>query len=135
MKWTAALIVVLAVAACDKPPPRARTVDEFFEEPAVAQGVIARCDADKRASDRDPECVNARAAIERLATVEDSKRDPDRGAEFERQRAARRAHDEAARRAAEAANPPFDPYSSPVTVEPGQNPPAQNAPAAGAPKP
>jgi hypothetical protein len=118
MKWIASVLAAVVVAGCDSPEPRVRTVNDFADDPAVLQGVISRCDADKRGAAKDAECANARAAMERLGKVDDAKRDTGRDAEFERQRALRRARDEAAARAAAAANPPFDPYSAPVTTEP-----------------
>ena len=125
MKRIAIIVAAVAVAgtlvACGHPEPRARTVSEFADEPAVAQGMVARCDADKRLA-KDPECANARAAIERIGKPSDTKYTSGDDAEFERQRELRRARDEAAKRAAAAANPPFDPYSSPVTADPAQAP-------------
>ncbi len=122
MKWLACLLASALVAGCDNPAPRARSVNDFAEDPAVRQAVVARCDADKRNSDP-VECANARAAMERLGKVEDTKHTTEHDESFERQRAARRAREDAERRAAAAANPPFDPYSAPVTADPAQAPP------------
>ncbi len=118
MKLIPPLLAVLTVAACGAPPPPPRTVNDLAEDPAVLQGLAARCEADKKAKFTDVECANARRAMDRLGSADDAKLHDEREAEFERQRAERRAKDEAAKRAASQANPPFDPYSSPVATEP-----------------
>jgi hypothetical protein len=118
MKWIAALLASLALAGCGEPTLRARTVDELALDPPVLQGIVSRCEADKRAAATDPECLNARLAAERLARAEDTKHDVDHDREFERQRELRRERDEAQRRAAAQKEPAFDPYSSPVAADP-----------------
>jgi hypothetical protein len=125
MKWFAAVIAVLALAlaGCGGPEPRPRTVNDLAQEPAVLQGLAARCAANKHAAANDPECINARIATERLGKADDAKRDPDKDAEFERLREQRRQREDAKQRAAAQAEPKFDPYSSPVSVEPPANAP------------
>jgi hypothetical protein len=123
MRWIVGVLAAVAVAGCDSPEPRARTVNDFADDPAMLQGAIARCDADKRAAAKDVECTNARLAMERLGKAEDAKHGDARDAEFERLRAQRRAREEAEKRAAAAANPPFDPYTAPVAAEPAPSQP------------
>ena len=118
MKLIVTVLAALTVAASGGPEPRPRTVNDLADDPAVLQGLAARCEADKSAKFTDAECANARRALERLGTAEDAKLRAEREAEFERQRAQRRAKEEADKRAAAQANPPFDPYSAPVSSDP-----------------
>lgn len=104
-------------AACGGPPPPARTVAEFVQDPTLLQGVMIRCEQQRSQGVRDPECANALAAADRLAAEDEASRAGDRAAEFERQREQRRAEEEQRRRAAEQAAPRFDPYSSPVGTD------------------
>ena len=123
MKLLPTLLAGLVAAACGAPPPPPRTVNDLVQDPAVLQGLAARCEADKKAKFTDVECANARRARDRLGGAEDAKLREERAAEFERQRAERRARDDAAKRAALQANPPYDPYSAPVSGEPEQSQP------------
>jgi hypothetical protein len=118
----AALALAIAVA-CGAPKPPPHTMHELADDPVLLQGILARCAADKRATAADIECANARLAVERVAAQEESKRVPERGAEFERQREQRRLQEEQSRRAAERSQPGFDPYSSPVAGEKSGDPP------------
>lgn len=123
MKLILTLLALLLVAACGAPQPPPRTVNDLAEDPVVLQGLAARCEADKKAKFTDVECANARRARDRLGNVDDAKLRDERAAEFERQRAERRARDEAAKRAAAQANPPFDPYSAPIATDPAPGTP------------
>lgn len=124
MKRIASLLAAFAVVGCGGHEPPPRTVNDLADDPAVLQGLMARCEADKKAKFSDVECANARRAMDRIGGVEDEKLKDDRAAEFERQRALRREHEEAQRRAASRATPAFDPYSSPVATDaPPANPP------------
>ena len=123
MKPILTLFAGLLVAACGAPQPPPRTVNDLAEDPAVLQGLAARCEADKTAKFTDVECANARRARDRIGGVDDAKLRDERAAEFERLRAERRAHDEAAKRAAAQANPPYDPYSAPISADPSPSAP------------
>jgi hypothetical protein len=125
MKGIVGLLAGLILAGCGGPEPRARTVTELAEDPAVLQGLVARCNADKRAAMTDLECANARTAMERLGQQEDAKRDAQHEAEFERRRALRRAAQDEAAKAAAAAKPAYDPYTAPVGSEPPSPTPKQ----------
>jgi hypothetical protein len=116
------------VAACGGPPPPARTVAEFVQDPTLLQGVMIRCEQQRTQGVRDPECANALAAADRLAAEEEARRADERAAEFERQRDQRRAEEELRRKAAEQAAPKFDPYSSPVSADAAAAPPQVPAP-------
>ena len=123
MKLIPTLLAGLIVAACGAPEPPPRTVNDLAEDPAVLQGLAARCEADKTAKFTDIECANARRARDRLGGADDAKLRDERAAEFERLRAERRARDDAANRAATKANPPYDPYSAPISADPSQSAP------------
>jgi len=113
----AATLALVAMAACSAPKPPPHSVAELADDPALLQGIVVRCTADKHAAATDVECANARLAVERIGRAEESKHVGERGAEFERQREQRRLQEEQGRRAAERAQAGFDPYSSPVTSD------------------
>jgi hypothetical protein len=115
-----ATLTLVFMTGCGTPKPPPHTVAELADDPVLLQGISARCTADKRAAAQDVECANARLAVERLAAQEESKHVDERGAAFERQREQRRVQEDRSRRAAERAEPGFDPYSSPVA---GDKPP------------
>ena len=115
----AACLAMVSLTACSPPQALPRSVLDFTNDPAALQGVIARCDADPRAAQHDPDCETARRATEQIAKAEEAKRAAEKEREFERQRALRRERDEAAERAKHAGEHGFDPYSSPVTLAPG----------------
>src|SRR5882724_10040325 len=114
MNRIAIVIVALVAAACAASGTRPRSVAELADDPLVLQGLVERCAADPKAAARDPECLNARLALDRLGAAADREHDPERDAEFARERELRRQHEERARRGA--APPAFDPYSAPVTA-------------------
>jgi hypothetical protein len=119
-------LLPILLGACSAPPPPARTVEDFMEEPAVMQGVLKACEADKQRAARDVECNNARMALERGATAEDAKHKGELDAQSEKMREQIREREREAQRQAELKRKPgFDPYSSPVTVE---TPPAPAKP-------
>jgi len=117
MKWSVGVLATLIVVGCGGPEPKPRSVEELAENPAVLQGLLARCEADKLAKHTDVECANARRALDRRGQVEDDKITRERAAESERLRAQRRQQEDARERAAAQANPGFDPYSSPVSTD------------------
>ena len=126
MKRIASVLVALALTGCEAPEPRARTAAELAKDPAVLQGVLARCEAEKRSFAVAPECANARLAMERIGQEEDAKRNAEREAQFQRQRAQRReAQDDATKKAEAAANAAFDPYTAPVGTESPSTTPKQ----------
>lgn len=118
----ATTLMLVGVAACSAPKPPPHTVAELSDDPVLLEGIVARCAADKRAAAGDLECANARLAVERIGAAEESKHVGERGAESERQRQQRRLQEEQDRRAAERAQPGFDPYTSPVASEKPQEP-------------
>lgn len=88
-----------------------------MEEPAVLQGVLHRCNLLQGAALRDPECRNAREAVERMAAEEQTGATAAAEKEFEKARAARRARDERERQQREAREK-VDPYTLPLVTDP-----------------
>jgi len=97
MNRIAIVIVALVAAACGASGTRPRSVAELADDPLVLQGLVERCAADPKAAARDPECLNARLALDRLGAAADREHDPERDAEFARERELRRQHEERAR--------------------------------------
>jgi hypothetical protein len=77
---------ILSVAACSprKIPPM--TVADFMEDRVKLDGVIIKCNEDPARAHNDIDCVNARVAIERLASQNEAAREAKRAEEFERSR-------------------------------------------------
>jgi len=94
---------VLLACAKEPPPP---TVDEFMQDRILLEAAMVRCGQNRSSTKYEPECVNAREAVNRLARAEEDKRRADLEAESERKRRALRRTQEAAaearRRAEEA---------------------------------
>ena len=97
------IICLLAGCAEELPP---RTVDEFLDNRNLLEATMVRCGENRNESKYEAECVNAREAINRIATDEERARRKDLEAQFERKRKSLRRTQEAAsearRRAAEA---------------------------------
>ena len=97
-------IICLLAGCAEEPPPR--TVADFLANRILLEATMVRCGENRNESKYEVECVNAREAINRIATEEESARREDREAQFERKRKSLRRTQEAAaearRRAAEA---------------------------------
>ncbi len=104
-------ITSLLGGCSEEPPPR--SVDNFLENRILLEATMVRCGENRNQSKYEAECVNAREAINRLATQEDKAHREDVQAQFERKRKslrrtqeaaaeARRRSDEARRRREEA---------------------------------
>lgn len=95
---------VLAGCAEEEAPPR--SVDEFLTNRILLEATMVRCGENRNQSKYEAECVNAREAINRIATEEENARRADIEVQFERKRRSLRRTQEAAtkarRRAAEA---------------------------------
>lgn len=102
--WRVLTLLALGCAAgCSKEPPPP-SVDAFMEDPILLDATMVRCVANRNSVSYDPECVNAREAVERIAAAEEKARQAALEAESERKREAlRRAQEaaDAARRRAE----------------------------------
>ncbi len=68
------LLVALAagavLAACSEAPP-ARTFDYYMANELALESTLVRCNADRMRTRDDPDCINARIAVERLAKMEE----------------------------------------------------------------
>lgn len=106
MRLTMLLIGIGLLAACAKQEPPPRTVTEFLDNPILLEAAMVRCARDRRESRYDPECVNARAAVDRVQAREEEARRLELEARSENKRKALRrmqqAQEEARRRAEEA---------------------------------
>lgn len=141
------IIAVLMLAACTKEAPR--SIDYFLSNEYALESVLVRCSADRDAARRDPECINARIANDRMASTEEEGKRQAAEREFERmrgsirerqnqqQQARVRAEQEAATRAATLPSPRLNPpvastqprsgsgatYQAPATTAPQRTTP------------
>jgi hypothetical protein len=89
------LAITVWVAACQQ-PSRPRTYEFFMEDGLAREGVLARCNQDRKASVDDQECENARRAAAAIGATGESERtqsyerESSRKLEELRDRAARR---------------------------------------------
>ena len=117
VRLTAVAVVIFLAACSQQLPPR--SISSLVDDPAVLQGVLFRCNQLQNAALRDPECRNAREAVDRLAADEGLEQQDDKQATvdagFEKARQARRARDERERKRQEAQAPrPDDAYTMPL---------------------
>jgi hypothetical protein len=96
-------IVLLTGCAEKEPPPR--TVTEFVDNPILLEAAMVRCSRDRAELRYDPECVNAREAVNRVQVKEEEAQRLELEARSENKRKALRrmqeAQEEARRRAEE----------------------------------
>ena len=106
---TTRLVIICGIfgllAGCaEEPPPR--SVAEFLENHILLEATMVRCGKNRNQNKYEAECVNAREAINHIATEEERARREELQAQFERKRKSLRRTQEAAaearRRAAEA---------------------------------
>lgn len=97
---------VLATAAACVPEPPPRTTADFLDDPIGLEATLARCNADRTRTLRDPECQNAREAAHRISVAEEEERLRELEARSQRKleelRELQRAADEARLRAEQA---------------------------------
>jgi hypothetical protein len=100
------------------------TVTDLLEDRVSLDGVLMKCNRNESKTHTDADCVNARIAVERLASQSDAAQEAKRAAEFERSRDQLRLSQERQRQEEEAKNPKVDAYHLPlVPVEPPPPPP------------
>ncbi len=114
--------VILAVSACSPRRIPPMTVADLMEDRVMLDGVLMKCNQDQFKARTDSDCLNARIAIERLASQSDPAKEAKRMQEFERSRDQLRLNQEKQRKEQEAKTK-VDAYHLPlVPVDP--TPPA-----------
>lgn len=83
------------LAACAK-EPLPPTVGEFVQDPILLEAAMVRCGQNRSSTKYEPECVNAREAVNRIARAEEERRRENLEAESERKRRVLRRTQEAA---------------------------------------
>jgi hypothetical protein len=78
--------VVAAAAACSPRRIPPMTVTDLMEDRVALDGVLMKCNRDPIKARTDSDCLNARIAIERLASRVDPAQEAKRAEEFERSR-------------------------------------------------
>ena len=121
-------VVAMAAAACSprKIPPM--TASDFMEDRVALDGKILKCNQDATLERSDPECANARIAVERLASQQEATNQAKTAAEFERSREQLRLMQEKQRQEEQAKNQ-VDAYHLPLVPVDG-DPPTSNVAAA-----
>jgi hypothetical protein len=115
---------ILASAACSPRPIPPMSVTDLMEDRVMLDGVLMKCNQNASKARTDENCVNARIAIERLASQSEPAEEAKRAAEFERSREQLRMAQEKQRQEEAAKNPKVDAYHLPlVPVEPTPPPP------------
>jgi hypothetical protein len=90
-----ALVAPLVLAACGEEPPPT-SVSQFMENPILLEATMVRCVENRAEARYDPECLNARDAVNRIAAREEQARRAELEAQSERKRQAVRRAQEAA---------------------------------------
>jgi hypothetical protein len=99
------------------------TVTDLMEDRVVLDGVLMKCNQNPTKAKTDADCLNARIAIDRLASRTDPAEEEKRTEEFERSREQLRSTQDKLRREQEAKTK-VDAYHLPlVPVEPPSPPP------------
>jgi hypothetical protein len=104
------------------------SVTDLMEDRVMLDGVLMKCDQNHAKARTDSDCINARIAIERLASQKEPAEEAQRAAEFERNREQLRVSQDKQRQEQEAKNPKVDAYHLPLV-------PVEPAPAAAPPAP
>jgi hypothetical protein len=117
--------VILATAACSPRRIPPMSVADLMEDRVTLDGVLMKCNQNAAKARTDSDCLNARIAIERLASQSDPVEEAKRTEEFERSREKLRQAQDKQRQEREAQTK-VDAYHLPlVPVEPA--PPASTS--------
>ena len=109
---------MLALAACSPRRIPPMTVTDLMENRVTLDGVLMKCNQNPSRARTDSDCLNARIAIERLASQSEPAQEAKRTEEFEQSREKRRLTQEKQRQEQEAKTK-VDAYHLPlVPVEP-----------------
>lgn len=92
--WIALALAGLLTACDEEPPPT--SVSEFMGNPILLEATMVGCVQNRSEARYDPECVNAREAVDRIAARERQARRAELEAQSERKRQALRRAQEAA---------------------------------------
>jgi hypothetical protein len=125
--------LVLAFAACSPRRIPPMTVTELMEDRVTLDGVLMKCNQNQSKARTDSDCLNARIAIERLASQSEPAEEAKRRQEFEHSRQQLRLAQEKQRQEREAKTKvdvyhlplvPVDPAPPPAAAPPNEaNPP------------
>jgi hypothetical protein len=120
--------VILATTGCSPRRIQAITVADLMEDRVMLDGVLLKCNQDQSKARTDSDCLNARIAIERLASQSDPAKEAKRMEDFERTRDQLRMNQEKQRKDQEAKTK-VDAYHLPlVPVEPAPPAPSPHSP-------
>ena len=127
--------VFAATAACSPKRVQPMSVTELMEDRVTLDGVLMKCNQNLSQARSNTDCINARIAIERLASESEPAEEAKRREEFERNREQLRASQDKLRQEQEAKTK-VDAYHLPlVPVEPAPAaPPSAPAPSRQPPK-
>jgi hypothetical protein len=125
--------LVLAIAACSPRRIPPMTVTDLMEDRVTLDGVLMKCNQNQSKARTDSDCLNARIAIERLASQSEPAEEAKRRQEFEHSREQLRLAQEKQRQEREAKTKvdvyhlplvPVDPAPPPAAAPPNEiNPP------------
>ena len=121
--------LILATAACSPRRIPATTVADLMDDRVMLDGVLLKCNQNQSKARTDSDCLNARIAIERLASQSEPSKEAKRTEDFERSRDQLRMNQDKQRQELEAKTK-IDAYHLPlVPVDPA--PPAKPTPSPG----
>ena len=124
--------IALCMAACSPKRIPPMTVSDLMEDRVALDGVLMKCNQNPAKARTDSDCMNARIAIERLASKDAPAVEAKRAAEFERSREQLRSSQEKQRQEQAAKTPKVDVYHLPVVpVEPAPAPKDPQSPIVG----
>jgi hypothetical protein len=106
--------VILITAACSPRRIPPMSVTELMEDRVTLDGVLMKCNQNTSKARTDADCLNARIAIDRLASQSEPAEEAKRTEEFERSREQLRLSQEKQRQEKEAKNPKVDAYHLPL---------------------
>jgi hypothetical protein len=124
------IAVIAATSACSPRRIPPMTVTDLMEDRVMLDGVLMKCNQNKTKARTDADCLNARIAIERLASKSDPADEAKRAEAFERTREQLRLSQDKLRQEHEAKTK-VDVYHLPlVPVDPTPPPPSASPPSA-----
>ena len=94
-RLTTLLTCAVILGACGK-EPAPRTVTEFVQDPILLESALLRCTQKRAESRYDPECINAREAVKRVAAENEMARRSELEKQSEQKREALRRTQQAA---------------------------------------